>query len=203
MKYRNRFGKLFLFRGDETYAFLFKAADDSESINQEESAKEPHQKCDITNSDVIIVRKGIWEDLARLKFTPEPKSIEELIDKHFRKHEVSYGSHWVDDTFDCVKDAIEDIAKEYAETAPNWIKISDHQPIPGTDVLIVIDVTRFGRGRRIEKARVNYTPSSIQFGGPNALSGSGRLVGIFFSIPAILNPDDVTHWAYLPTFPID
>lgn len=93
--------------------------------------------------------------------------------------------------------------KEY--TNDKWIKIESEvdMPNPKTYVLVILDYTEYGRGKRIEIAHVNYTEEYIPYGGPNSLTGSGMLKGIFFSIPAILHPKTVTHWMPLPELPID
>lgn len=103
---------------------------------------------------------------------------------------------------------IEDItqlAVDYAEQfIPKWIKIESQKdmPEPNQEVLIVCDYTKYGRGRKINHARVHLTIEPRPYGGPNALTGSGNLQGIYFSIPAILNPETVTHWMPLPQLPI-
>lgn len=85
----------------------------------------------------------------------------------------------------------------------NWIDINDkqQQPKPNTEVLIVCDYTAFGRGRKIYQSNVYFSETPIFFGGPNSLTGQGTLTGIYFALPAIVNPKVVTHWREMPQFP--
>lgn len=97
------------------------------------------------------------------------------------------------------------LAVDYSEGQnPKWIKIEsqDDMPEPNQEVLIVCDYTKYGRGTKINHANVHFTVEPRAYGGPNALTGSGKLQGIYFSIPAILNPEVVTHWMPLPQLPV-
>lgn len=82
-----------------------------------------------------------------------------------------------------------------------WISIKDKKPTPLTEVLVVLDYRPWGHRRRVEIATPHYTHTRLAYGGPNALTGSGMLNGTYFSIPAIVHPDVVTHWMELPKLP--
>ncbi len=84
-----------------------------------------------------------------------------------------------------------------------WIETSKELPPAGTEVMIVIDVRKWDlkRKRRIEKANVHFSKEQIQIGGPNALTGIHKITGTYFSIPAILHPECVTHWKPVSKLP--
>lgn len=82
-----------------------------------------------------------------------------------------------------------------------WISVKDRMPDPGTDVLIVKDLRNWGRPAYVTKASVHYTGGIQGFGGPRSLTGSGTLTGAYFALPAICNPESVTHWMPLPELP--
>lgn len=82
-----------------------------------------------------------------------------------------------------------------------WIDVKDKLPEPNTKVLVVLDYTTFNRGKNVETANTHFTETYKEYGGPNALTGSGRLKGLYFSIPAIVCPGIVTHWMPLPEPP--
>lgn len=87
-----------------------------------------------------------------------------------------------------------------------WREIGPIGPMPevGDRVLIVIDVRAWDkkRPRRIEIAHVGSFENPTQIGGPHSLTGYTIIVGKYFSIPAILHPDSVTHWKPLPELPL-
>ena len=71
-------------------------------------------------------------------------------------------------------------------------------------VIVLLDYSKWGKDeQRIDIATVHQTENDElqSFGGPNSLTGSGKLKGIYFAIPAICNPDSVTHWMELPQLP--
>jgi hypothetical protein len=75
-------------------------------------------------------------------------------------------------------------------------------PIPNQEVLIICNYLEYNRGRSIKQAHVHFTNVPRPYGGPNALTGRGDLIGTYFSIPAILNPKTVTHWMPMPKLPL-
>lgn len=81
-----------------------------------------------------------------------------------------------------------------------WISTKDRLPKAGEKVLIVRDVRPWDKKRKphVDIANVHFSKKQSSFGGPNSLTGSGYLQGIYFSVPAILNPDSVTYWQPLP-----
>lgn len=92
-------------------------------------------------------------------------------------------------------------AEEYANQS-RWISCSEKLPEANQEVLILTDYTEYGRPKkRIDIASVHFAEENIRFGGPNSLSGQGFLKGIYFAIPAILNPDVVKFWQPLPETP--
>jgi len=88
------------------------------------------------------------------------------------------------------------------EFAIEWIPLTkENQPEIGSEVLVVLDYTSYGRGKRVLLARVNWAEVEISYGGPNSLTGSGRLKGLYFSLPSIVKPGIVTHYFELPPLP--
>lgn len=92
-----------------------------------------------------------------------------------------------------------------------WISCKKKMPEPthvfdkeAKKVIILRDYSQWGAGKkRIDIATVHETNEGeeISFGGPNSLTGSGFLTGIYFAVPSICNPDSVTHWMELPLLP--
>lgn len=82
-----------------------------------------------------------------------------------------------------------------------WISVEDRLPEPNQQVLVVCDYTVYGRSIFLHIASVYNANKPIEYGGPNALTGRGKLTGIYFCIPAILAPKTVTHWQPLPPPP--
>ncbi len=88
-----------------------------------------------------------------------------------------------------------------------WISVKDNPPPYVSDtlrdkvveVLVITDYTKWGRGKHVRIASVWFADEPRPYGGPHALTGSGMLTGIYFSIPAVLHPDVVTHWQPLPS----
>lgn len=85
----------------------------------------------------------------------------------------------------------------------NWIDIKKEEPKPNQTVLVVLDYRKWdaNRPRRVEMAGTRYSEVSIRYGGPTALIGSGSLKGFYFSLPAIIPKECVTHWMPLPDLP--
>ena len=85
----------------------------------------------------------------------------------------------------------------------NWINTKDRLPEPNKKVLIVRDVRKWDNKRpvTIDIAHTGYLEKETTIGGPNALTGYYKLKGLFFSLPAILHPESVTHWMELPSLP--
>lgn len=85
----------------------------------------------------------------------------------------------------------------------DWISTKDKLPKPGERVLIIRDVRKWDDKRPIEIdiANVGYLERETRIGGPTSLTGYFNLVGIYFSVPAVLHPDSVTYWKPLPEFP--
>lgn len=90
-----------------------------------------------------------------------------------------------------------------------WVSVKDRLPeykevFPrqAQRVLVLMDYKKWGRDeQRIEIACVHYASEPKKYGGPNSLTGSGYLTGIYYSLPAIINPECVTHWQPLPEPP--
>lgn len=82
----------------------------------------------------------------------------------------------------------------------NWISIYKEKPPVGIDVLVLLDYTPYSEkhGKRIEIAKTYYAEFERPYGGPNSLTGEGKLVGLYFAIPAVLKPGVVSHWQHLP-----
>ncbi len=87
----------------------------------------------------------------------------------------------------------------------NWISIKDRLPEPNKRVLIITDVRKWDKTRpiKIEIANTGFFEKEIMIGGPNALTGYHKMKGIYFSVPAILHPEIVTHWMELPNLPTE
>ena len=85
----------------------------------------------------------------------------------------------------------------------NWISVNDIMPEEGTKVIIVRDVRKWSSKRpiTISIADVGYLDEMTRIGGPNSLTGYTNIKGIYFSVPAILHPESVTHWQPLPEAP--
>ena len=97
---------------------------------------------------------------------------------------------------------IDEISIEYHRLMSEWVSVDERLPESGIKVLIQTDYTEYGKEiKNTEIANVSFTEHEIPFGGPYALSGIGMLKGIYFSIPAILNPDVVKYWMPLPQPP--
>lgn len=79
-----------------------------------------------------------------------------------------------------------------------WICIKEHPPTPGTEILAKLDYTKWGHGKSVRQSSVRFSEFEISYGGPHALTGAGKLKGLYFSIPAILHPEVVTHYINLP-----
>jgi hypothetical protein len=125
--------------------------------------------------------------------------IEELKNKiAFQLGFLLYSRKSIESTVEQIKE----IAVDYANDS-KWIKIETDfdYPEPNIEVLIVCDYTEYGRGKKIQQASTHLAETPRPFGGPNALTGSGMLKGIYFAIPAILNPKTVTHWMPIPKLP--
>jgi hypothetical protein len=105
-----------------------------------------------------------------------------------------------DSTKKSLLNALDEVRKE--TRAEGWIKI-DNRTIPelNTEVLVVIDYSAFGRGRTIKPAKLLNTTEPIEYGGINALIGSGILTGEFWSLPSILPFELVTHYRLKPELP--
>lgn len=100
-----------------------------------------------------------------------------------------------------IKSLLDDSIENYYNT-PSWTRLEIKQPPVGIDVLVLLDYTLFNGTKRILIAHVHFTDEPIEYGGPNSLTGSGKLTGLYFSLPAIVKPGIVTHWMSLPEFPI-
>jgi len=76
-----------------------------------------------------------------------------------------------------------------------WISVEDELPLPEEDVLVVLDYRKWGRDLKIHQARTHLAKEGFpqKYGGPNSLTGSGYLTGIYFSLPSIVAPEIVTH----------
>jgi hypothetical protein len=87
----------------------------------------------------------------------------------------------------------------------NWIKTKDKLPEPNKKVLIVRDVRKWDEKRPviIDIAYTGVFEKETEVGGPNSLTGYYKMKGIYFSVPAILHPESVTHWMELPSLPND
>jgi len=86
----------------------------------------------------------------------------------------------------------------------NWISTKDRLPSKGDTVLIVRDYRKWDIKRKpyVGFANVGFLEIETEIGGPNALSGYHKLKGIYFSVPAILHPESVTHWMNIPDLPL-
>lgn len=113
---------------------------------------------------------------------------------------IPFCQEWREEMKQKTKDQLIDALK-FSLKKNQWINIQEQQPRPNTEVLIVCDYTAFGRSRKIYQANVYFSETLICFGGPNSLTGQGTLTGIYFAVPAIVNPKLVTHWRELPQFP--
>lgn len=80
----------------------------------------------------------------------------------------------------------------------NWINILEKEPVPGTEVLIQRDYTKYGRGKDVKIAHVHFTEVPRPYGGPMSLTGSGMLTGLYFSVPAVIRKEEVTYWQPVP-----
>lgn len=95
------------------------------------------------------------------------------------------------------------------EEGDKWISVKDRLPdyeqvFPKKvqRVLILMNYEKWGRNEeRIEIANLHFADEPQHFGGPNSLTGQGYLTGLYYSIPAIINPECVTHWQPLPSPP--
>lgn len=93
----------------------------------------------------------------------------------------------------------------------NWISVKDVLPDHGSDffpkksveVLVLLDYSKWGREKIVEKACVWFADEPRPYGGPHSLTGSGMLTGIYFSLPSICHPDVVTHWQPLPSTDVE
>lgn len=84
-----------------------------------------------------------------------------------------------------------------------WISVNDRMPEPGTMVLVCLDYRPWNKKRKILQAAVHFSPVPRPYGGPYALTGTGTVQGVFFAVPAVLNPEVVTHWMPEPELPVD
>lgn len=84
-----------------------------------------------------------------------------------------------------------------------WISVKDRLPGIGERVLIVRDVTAWDskRPRTIDLAHTGFFETETTIGGPVSLTGYHKMKGLYFSVPAILHPDSVTHWMPMPGLP--
>ncbi len=82
----------------------------------------------------------------------------------------------------------------------NWIRATDKLPEPNQKVLIVRDVRKWDSKRpiTIDLAYTGFFEEDTRIGGPIALTGYKDIKGIYFSVPAILHPEEVTHWMSIP-----
>jgi len=101
------------------------------------------------------------------------------------------------------EDCIEAMQQYAEQFKPKWISVTESLPKPGTDVLILKDLSKWNRGKHIYKASVHLAEKPQSYGGPNSLTGRGYLTGVYFAIPAICNPDTITHWMPLPEPPTE
>lgn len=84
-----------------------------------------------------------------------------------------------------------------------WISTKDRLPNVGEKVLIVRNVKKWDEKRpiTIDVAHTGFLENETIIGGPIALTGYHKMKGIYFSVPAILHPEEVTHWMPLPELP--
>jgi hypothetical protein len=87
---------------------------------------------------------------------------------------------------------------------PEWVAVSEKETRlkEGDKAWIEMDFSAWGRNeKRVTIADVWFTKEPRGYGGPNALTGSGMLTGIYFSLPAIVNPDCVKRFCLIPQPP--
>lgn len=84
-----------------------------------------------------------------------------------------------------------------------WIDANICPPEPNKEIIAVLDYTPYGRKKRILMATTHHTAEGeyIEYGGPNALTGRGKLTGLYYAIPAILKPGIVTHYRHIMPLP--
>lgn len=100
------------------------------------------------------------------------------------------------------KDLIEDLRKQLkAEKLKDknpWLCVNEHPPKPGTEIIALLDYTKWKRGKQVRQASVHFTEFPRPYGGPNSLCGSGQLKGLYFALPAVCAPGVVTHYKPIP-----
>lgn len=79
-----------------------------------------------------------------------------------------------------------------------FINIEVSQPNVGDEVILLLDYTKYGRGKSAVMGYVHWTDTRQGYGGPRSLTGSGYLSGMYFSIPSIVAPGIATHWMPKP-----
>lgn len=104
-------------------------------------------------------------------------------------------------TVDQIIECVEEYAKQFS--ASQFKKFPENKPEPDTKVIAVLDYTKYGRGRRAVEANVHISDKYEEYGGPSAVIGKGKIPPntIYFSIPAIIPPEIVTHWMLMPELP--
>lgn len=91
-----------------------------------------------------------------------------------------------------------DFIEGYEAGKPKWISVKDEPPEPNKEILVLLDYTEYNRGKSVKIATTHFTDKYIGYGGPMALTGSGKLKGLYYALPAIIHPKTVTHWMPLP-----
>ena len=94
--------------------------------------------------------------------------------------------------------------KAISQMQPEWVSISQKESClkEGDKAWIEMDYSEWGRNeKRIEIADVHFAKEPRGYGGPNALTGSGMLTGVYFSLPAIVNPASVKRFCLIPQPP--
>jgi len=126
----------------------------------------------------------------------------------------SCAKEYVDDIIQTVQDRSTESAEidfyngfceGISQMQPQWIDISKKEEClkDGDKAWIEMDYSEWGSNKnRIEIAYVHFTKEPIGYGGPNALTGSGMLTGIYFSLPAIVNPDCIKRFCLIPHPPL-
>jgi hypothetical protein len=118
---------------------------------------------------------------------PFKESFIKKLQKQVSLGEISFGK---------MCEILNETAHKYFEL--KWISVKENPPLPGEEVLVILDYTKWGRKKRVAMATTHFTEVGQRFGGPGSLTGTGILTGLYFALPSICNPEVVTHWMPKP-----
>ncbi len=82
----------------------------------------------------------------------------------------------------------------------HWISTKDYLPAPGKRVEIIRDVRKWGSNHspHIDIATTHYKPVPFEVGGGLGITPTVTINTVYFAVPSILHPEEVTHWRDLP-----